>query len=142
MEDFATRVLQRHQELVSDAASESDKRRKLVRYVLPQEASLWGVNPDGPAHSPTVDDTARECLDNLVAGLDEMLFRREPYEVVPRDDRVTERGGYEVEWSDYATHQLNVAIDHPRSGWISGRQTTVRSTHVPRLTSHVSLSTC
>lgn len=127
MSDLATRLIQRHQEMLTDRAASEARWRKIVRYVLPQEAEGWGVDPDGPVTSPTVDDTARECLDNLVAGLDELMFRRDPYEVVPRDDSVAERGGYPVEWADYATHVLNKALEHPRSQFTTSRQLTLRS---------------
>lgn len=127
MTDLATSILRRCDELRSDRAPIEADVRKLVRYVVPQEAAGWGVNPNGPVASPTVDDTARECLDNLVAGLDEMLFRRRPYEVVPKDDGVAEHGGYPVEWADYATHNLGTALEHPRCGFAVARQTMLRS---------------
>lgn len=125
--DTATLLLQRHSELLSDRAASEDRWRKIVRYVLPQESAGWGVNPDGPPKSPTVDDTGRECLDNLTAGLDEMLFRRAPYEVVPIDGAVAEQGGYAVDWAEYATHNLTAAMEHPRSGFRVARQTLLRS---------------
>ncbi|MBK8189068.1 MAG: hypothetical protein IPK79_01280 [Vampirovibrionales bacterium] len=128
MTDTANSIIQRWSELLSERSAREDKWRKLVRYFFPQEAENWGVNPDGPPTSPTVDDTGREVLDNLVAGLDEMLFRRDPFEVVPRDDRAMEMGGYAAEWAAYATHNLNAAIDHPRSGWTTARQSVLRST--------------
>ena len=128
MADLATRIIDRHSELSSERASEESRWRKLVRYVLPQEAAAWGVDPCGPRSSPTVDDTARECLDNLVASLDEMLYRRQPYQVVPKEDSVAETGGYPVEWADYATHNLSSALDHPRCGFTVARQLLLRST--------------
>lgn len=128
MPDIANSILQRHGEMLAERSGYEAKYRDLVRYAFVQEAEMWGVNPDGPTTSPTVDDTARECLDNLVAGLDEMLFRRDPYEVVPRDDAAVERGGYAVEWADYATHNLNAALDHPRCGFTTARQAGLRST--------------
>ena len=126
MPDLATKLIERHGTLLAERHND-DIRRKIVRYVLPQEAAAWGVDPRGPRASPTVDDTARECLDNLVAGLDEMLFRRQPYQVVPKDDDVEDQGGYPVEWADYATHNLNVALEHPRCGFTVARQLLLRS---------------
>ena len=127
MTDLATSIIRRNDELIGDRSSQESRWRKLVRYALPQEAGGWGVDPDGPRSSPTVDDTARECLDNLVAGLDEMLFRRQPYEVVPKDDGVADRGGYPVAWADYATHNLGAALEHPKCGFTVARQLLLRS---------------
>lgn len=127
MTDLAAKLIDRHSALLSERHND-DVRRKIVRYVLPQEARSWGVDPNGTRTSPTVDDTARECLDNLVAGLDEMLFRRQPYRVVPKDDDVADGGGYPVAWADYATHQLSTALEHPRCGFTVSRQLLLRST--------------
>ena len=127
MADLASDIIRRCNELASDRAAVEADVRKLVRYVVPQEAAAWGVDPNGTPSSPTVDDTARECLDNLVAGLDEMLFRSKPYEVAPKDDAVAEGGGYPVAWADYATHNLGCALGHPRCGFTVARQTMLRS---------------
>ena len=128
MTDLASHVIDMHGELLSERAPQERRWRDIVRYVLPQEADGWGVDPDGPDTSPTVDDTGRECLDNLVAGLDEMLYRRQPYEVAPKDDGVVASGGYPVEWASYATDNLNAALDHPRCGFTTARQVMLRST--------------
>jgi hypothetical protein len=125
--ELASRLITRWGELLADSGRYETQWRKLVRYVLPQEAEGWGVDPDGPATSPTVDDTARECLDNLVSGLDEMMFSRQPYDIVHRDDAVMERGGYEAEWAEYATDILDKALDNPRACFATSRQVTLRS---------------
>jgi len=126
MTDLATRLIQRWDELAQERPL--TQWRKIVRYSLPAEAAAFGVDPDGPLTSPTVDDTIRECLDSMVEGIDDMLFHQDAYEVVPRDDGEANTGGYASRWADYATHNLNAAINNPLTGWATTRHLTERST--------------
>jgi hypothetical protein len=95
-------------------------------YVIPQEAFSFGISPRGRTRSQVVDDTAKDCLDNLVAGLEGLLWGDRAYEVRTKRESMMRDEGLKA-WCEEATRVLNGSLANPRAGFSPERQKALRS---------------
>lgn len=125
-DSIADELIKRQEQLASDRSSWEKDWEDVTLHVIPQAAFAFGLNPRGRNRSQVVDDTAKDCLDNLVAGIDGLMFGERAYEVKHKRDEAQQDETVKG-WSEYATTTLNAALLNPKAGYAPERQKVVRS---------------
>lgn len=118
---LADDILKRHAELEAEKAPWVADWRDVATFVVPQLAFSLGISPRASTRSKVVDNTAQDAADNLMTGLDGLMFGHEPYTLVPRRGDPAQRSPVTA-WAAYAADVLNRALGNPRTGFSPARQ--------------------
>lgn len=123
---IADDLINRQADLANARAQWEPDWHDVALYVIPQAAFSFGLNPRGKNRAQVVDDTAKDALDNLVAGLDGLLWGERAYEVKAKREELARDDGVK-RWGEEATRLLNGALNAPRAGFAAERQKVMRS---------------
>ena len=121
----AQEIIKRRGKLEQLRAPWENDWNKIVRTTVPQLAFSLQLTPRGKTRSEVVDDTAKEAVSVLVAGLDGFIFRGDVWRVEPRDELKSDPAA--AAWAQAAQEDLARAMAHPKAGWPQARMMALRS---------------